>query len=272
MDRGSLQLRRYELEEKDRQKFNLVLEEHPQTSGMECVVAIERVTKNDEECCSSQDIGHLRCQSSYCIFVARVVIAEATCRTSLQLVMQRSKCLNKGTVLGTLVPVEECSQNESHCHVSSSRCETEHELKSLQEFGWSSTRLSPRERGLLDRPLLDNRELFSSEAELLKPVVKQQVKEMLHNGIITPSASPWSSPVVLVCKRGDSYWFYSDYRTLNGITTKAYPLPRVDEKLDSLGEAQYFLPWTRPVVKIKVKVGVNPDDRQKTASSTPQLS
>ena len=78
-------------------------------------------------------------------------------------------------------------------------------------------------------------------AQSLKPVVQQQLQEMLHAGVITPSVSPWSSPVVLVKKKDDSYRFCVDYRALNGITIKdAYPLPRVDDTLDSLGGAQYF--------------------------------
>ena len=42
-------------------------------------------------------------------------------------------------------------------------------------------------------------------------------------------------------KRDDTYRFCVDYRKLNGITVKdAFPLPRVDEKLESLVGACYF--------------------------------
>ena len=103
----------------------------------------------------------------------------------------------------------------------------------------------------------------------LKPLVQQQVLGMLQNEIITPSASPWSSPAILVRKKDSSYRFCIDYRALNGITIKdAYPLPRVDETLDSLGGAQYFS--TLDLASGYWQVKVDPSDRPKAAFSTPQ--
>ena len=47
--------------------------------------------------------------------------------------------------------------------------------------------------------------------------------------------------MVLVPKPDGSLRFCVDYRKLNEITVKdTYPLPRMDECLDSLGEARYF--------------------------------
>jgi hypothetical protein len=64
---------------------------------------------------------------------------------------------------------------------------------------------------------------------------------MLQEGVVTPSRSPWSSPIVLVNKRNGEVRFCVDYRRLNTITKKdVYPLPRIDDSLNALGCAKYF--------------------------------
>ena len=103
----------------------------------------------------------------------------------------------------------------------------------------------------------------------LKPVMENQIDEMLQNNIISPSASPWSSPIVLVKKKDGSHRFCVDYRGLNAITTKdAYPIPRVDETLDSLGGATYFS--TLDLASGYWQVEVREEDKEKTAFTSPQ--
>lgn len=58
---------------------------------------------------------------------------------------------------------------------------------------------------------------------------------MLQEGIIEPVSGPWASPVVIVPKQSGEPRFCVDYRALNKLTVKdSYPLPRIDESLDSL--------------------------------------
>ena len=72
-------------------------------------------------------------------------------------------------------------------------------------------------------------------------VVRQEIDKMLGAGIIRKSKSPWASPVLVVPKPDGSPRFCIDYRRLNSITKKdVYPLPRIDEALDTLGGALYF--------------------------------
>ena len=59
--------------------------------------------------------------------------------------------------------------------------------------------------------------------------------------MIEPSTSKWASPVVLVPKPDGSNRFCIDYLQLNDRTVRdTYPLPRMDDCLDSLGEAKFF--------------------------------
>lgn len=90
---------------------------------------------------------------------------------------------------------------------------------------------------------------------------------MLERGIIEPSSSPWSSNVVLVTKKDGTVRFCVDYRVLNSLTKKdAYPLPRVDECLDSLAGSKWYS--TMDLNSGFWQVGLSNDSRERTAFST----
>ena len=70
---------------------------------------------------------------------------------------------------------------------------------------------------------------------------EEEIKDMASRGIIEPSNSPWSSPVMLVRKKDGSTRFCVDYRKLNDVTIKdSHPLPRIDDTLDALSGAKLF--------------------------------
>ena len=77
--------------------------------------------------------------------------------------------------------------------------------------------------------------------DVLAKEVDKQVQGMLNNEVITPSSSPWSSPVVLVRKKDGTTRFCVDYRRLNAVTINdAYPLPRIDDSFDHLSGSCWF--------------------------------
>ena len=71
--------------------------------------------------------------------------------------------------------------------------------------------------------------------------VHSHLQDMLKVGVIRNSLSPWTSPVVLVCKKDGSLRFCIDLRKFNSRTIKdAYHLPRIEESLDCLNGAIIF--------------------------------
>ena len=76
----------------------------------------------------------------------------------------------------------------------------------------------------------------------LKKTIQEEVQKMLKNKVIRPSTSPWSSPIILVQKKDGSWQFCIDFRKLNSITHKdAYPLPCIDETLESLAGSTIWI-------------------------------
>ena len=58
--------------------------------------------------------------------------------------------------------------------------------------------------------------------------IEKQVEEMLCNGTMELSISPWASPVVLVTKADNTLRLCIDYRNLNKATIEdSYPLPHI---------------------------------------------
>lgn len=120
-------------------------------------------------------------------------------------------------------------------------------------------------------PLLDDvpvrqryRRIPPSEYE----VVKAHINQLLETQVIRESCSPYASPIVLVKKKDGSLRLCVDYRHLNSKTRRdAFPLPRIEETLDSLAGSRWFS--TMDLASGYNQVPVEEADKPKTAFCTP---
>ena len=98
--------------------------------------------------------------------------------------------------------------------------------------------------------------------------VETHLKELLDKGVIRESSSSYASPIVVLRKKSGELRICIDCRKLNQkIQRDLYPLPRVDEALESMSGAKYFS--TLDLCSAYNQVEVHPDDIPKTAFSTP---
>lgn len=96
---------------------------------------------------------------------------------------------------------------------------------------------------------------------------RKQVEAMSCCDIISPSTSPWSSPVVLAKKKDKSLRFCVDYRRLNAVTVKdAQPLPRIDDTLEALHGSRWFS--TLDLQSGYWQIPIREKDKRKTAFCT----
>lgn len=80
---------------------------------------------------------------------------------------------------------------------------------------------------------------------------------MLRAGVIELAESPWVVPVMLMPKPDGCLRFCVDYRRLNAVIIRdTYPIPRMDECIDCLGDARVFTKldcnsgyWQRPIAR-----------------------
>ena len=98
--------------------------------------------------------------------------------------------------------------------------------------------------------------------------VKEELREMERIGVIRPSTSEWASPLIVVPKKDGSLRLCVDFRKLNEVSEfDAYPMPRVDEILDRLGQANYISSIDR--TKGYWQIPLAEESKDKTAFTTP---
>ena len=78
-------------------------------------------------------------------------------------------------------------------------------------------------------------------AEVERGILREIIQELLNNGIIRESSSPYASPITLVKKKDGCYRLCVDFRHLNAITVKNHGvLPHIEDQIDKLGGFKYY--------------------------------
>ena len=230
------------------------------------------------------------------VMVARAVVTAGNCVPVRVLnPTDQDIILYKGTRIAALAEVEE---PDSSVHVSTVQ-ETEGVSPQVEAALWElvkETSLGAEEQDKLFVLLMDYADIFAMNKDQLgrtdvlqhriytgdAPPIRQQFRrmcpqkkqelrallvEMLSKEIIQPTSSPWSSPVVLVRKKDRTSRFCVDYRKVNSVTRKdAYPLPRINDVLDTLAGSKLFS--TLDLISGYWQVGLHQDDKEKTAFCT----
>ncbi|GFT53232.1 retrovirus-related Pol polyprotein from transposon 412 [Trichonephila clavipes] len=201
-------------------------------------------------------------------------------------VTEKPRVFQKGEVLATCSPVT-CVCKSSSLLLSNSPQQLTPDLLENAE-------LSPEQKSSAERLFQEFEDVFSRNSSdighttvtqhridtadhppikqhpRLLPFAKQEevgtlLREMQENDIIEPSSSPWASPIVLVRKKDGSTRFCVDYRKLNDVTKKdSYPLPRIDDTLDTLSGHKWFS--TLDLKSGYWQVEIHPEDREKQHS------
>lgn len=98
--------------------------------------------------------------------------------------------------------------------------------------------------------------------------IDAEVSKMLEMDVIEESVSPWSSPILLVKKKDDSYRFVVDFRELNKVSKPcAYPVPFISGILDKLSNAKYLS--TLDVKSAYWQIPLEEKSRELTAFTVP---
>ena len=141
----------------------------------------------------------------------------------------------------------------------------ERELKKFEKVQGPTDRAQHRIRLKTDQPI---KQRYRPRNPAMQAVIDQEVEKMINNGIIEPSRSAWSSPIVVVKKKDGTHRFCIDFRKVNEVTEKdAYPLPHVTATLDKLRGARYLS--TLDLIKGYWQVPLQPESRPITAFTVP---
>ena len=215
--------------------------------------------------------------------------------------------LKKNTVLGTvlnvakIIPLPANPERKTDFEGQVNKLEGKISGKSETEDSWwekiDLSHLDQNQQKLIEKTLKDCEEVFSKNKNdigfipdfkmpinltdnvpvsepyrkiprMLYDEVKSHINNLLANGWIRQSSSPYSSPMVCVRKRDSSLRLCIDFRKLNMKTIPdKQPIPRVQDLLDGLGGQKWFS--TLDMSQAYHQGQIDENSRKYTAFSTP---
>ena len=102
-----------------------------------------------------------------------------------------------------------------------------------------------------------------------RSVIETEIQDMLDLGVIEPSISPYSSPIVLVPKKDEAVRFCIDFRKLSKVTEfDAEPMPNMEEIINRMSGHKYFTKMD--LSKGYWQVGLTERSKPLTAFETPR--
>lgn len=94
-------------------------------------------------------------------------------------------------------------------------------------------------------------------------VIRNQVEELLKQGIIADSCSRWRHAPVVVPKRSGFFRLAIDYRPVNSLSRHdAYPIPATQQLTESLRGCKVFS--SQDVLQFYYRLPLSPEDYERT--------
>ncbi|HLP34775.1 MAG TPA: reverse transcriptase domain-containing protein [Amoebophilaceae bacterium] len=119
-------------------------------------------------------------------------------------------------------------------------------------------------------PLNTEQPVFTPQYQIpfmMRKAMSEAIKAFLKMGVIQPSSSPYNSSSLMVPKRDGGFRLVVDFRRLNKhVVTDFHPLPRIQQIMETLHEAQYFT--VLDLLHGFYNLEIDENDREKTAFST----
>ena len=119
--------------------------------------------------------------------------------------------------------------------------------------------------------LTDSTPVLSTPYKCAPPnfaIFNSMVNELLEQGVVIPSKSPYASPVFLVPKSGGGYHMVVDYRKVNSkIVFDSYLIPTIEEALEQFGNAAFFTVFDLNSAYYQIPLSAN--SRRVTTFCTP---